>query len=253
VRRFLEEKLENHPKIQFNSLGPSPFHVDFFLIGVKNRDEESVSAMPRSGYDMLVVKAAFHREPLRSFTDRYEDILSCYYFITWRKNFLFRSSSKIIDLVMSLTKVTGSRWPVVNFRAMGKRERIISSIYVSLLHDKMLRISIDEFVNEGKRSQSIVAENALYHFIEDVLSELPVVPTAEIQKVVDIVEGRRQKFLDNSSTVVAGLLGAILGALLAFAFTTIGNDQQRSGPIPTLPQQSGAPPSSDSASGQPRP
>jgi len=31
VRRFLEEKFLNHQTVRFNSLGPSPFHADFFL------------------------------------------------------------------------------------------------------------------------------------------------------------------------------------------------------------------------------
>ncbi len=225
ARNFLDEKLKNHPTVKFNYLGPSPFHLDFFLLPANSGDEESVIETIRPGYNMLLLKTLPTGDPLQHFVGRFQDILSYFYYITWRRNALYRSSDRIIGLVRQLVREGGSKWPLASIRAMGKRQRLIGDTYTALLDDKMMRISIDKFVNEGKRDGSIIADNPLYKFIAHALSELPIVPNAEIQKVVDVIEGRRQKFLENSSTIIAGLLGAILGAFLAFAFTRLSGPQ----------------------------
>jgi len=215
AREFLQEKLKDHPKVKFNYIGPSPFHAKLIVKSLDGEEGESTVEIVSRGYNTIFVKVSDDEDDLMQVvSDRYLDILSCYYGIIWRRVSLYRSQARIIGQVRGLVDMGESKFPLASLKTMSKRKTTITEIFTDILDDKVQRISLDGFVNEATRDGTIAHDNILRHFLDDALSEIPKLPTDEIRKVVDIVEGRRSSFLQNGATLLAGLLGAIIGSLL---------------------------------------
>jgi hypothetical protein len=227
TREFLVEKLKSDPRVQFNCIGPSPFHVDLIVKYLEDgEDIESTVELPSRGYHTILMKILDEDDdPIQVVVDRYQDILSSFYYITWCRVSLLRGGHSIVGLVRELLGVTGSKSPFAHLRAMSKRENIITDIFNRILEDKMKRISLDEFVNEVKRTGTVNSSNIFAHFIDEAVLEIPILPTEEIRKVVDIIEGRTRNFFQNGATLLAGLLGAIIGSLLTIMLSHAGNNQ----------------------------
>lgn len=56
IREYLQEKLKEHPTVQFQFLGPSPFHADFFVEATDEKNDNSAKDLSISsrGYRTLL-------------------------------------------------------------------------------------------------------------------------------------------------------------------------------------------------------
>jgi hypothetical protein len=107
-----------------------------------------------------------------------------------------------------------------SFRRWFGQGRAIDEIFASILADKLNRAELSEHLAEAKTRDMFQGNSLVRPFIEREANDVSPAPSEEIKDILKMLEERRQATIRNSTTVVAGLLGGIIGATLTFLLAT---------------------------------
>lgn len=238
IRNYLEEKLRGNAKVQFQFLGPSPFHADFFVTRHNGQHGEAIAkdiSFSGRGYRTLYFEfpVADH-ELIDSFISINQDILSLYYAVIRYRNRSMRLGAKIAEGTEQLYSRSQSRGFLSSIPRWFRNGRIIDDVYKSILDQKMNDIGRARFLTEAKETDTIDESDIIYPFIEREAKDELWMPTDHVKDILKMLEDRRQGYIRNTTTVVAGLIGGILGAGLTFLLSSHATNLKPLGPLPQL-------------------
>lgn len=223
VRKYLEDKLGSHPKIEFQSLGPSPFHADVFLAeAVQGEKVEPKDLSTTSGYRTFYFPSASGRSSgqIAEFIDRYHATIAAFYTVVRNRNYRNRLSQAVTDGAMDLLQppITSGRWATFQYwRAFRQR---IDDVFEALLQEKINRVRQIRLTTEIEvDDEKIERESLFYPFVQRELRQSGVLPDEDIRELLVMLEDRRRGYFENAATLFSGLAGGILGALLGAALT----------------------------------
>lgn len=141
IRKYLAEKLQGHSKVQFQVLGPSPFHADVFLEpaegGALPGTAEDLTA-PGDGYRTLyfLTKARKANDTVMEFIVDYHKILSAYYSLVRARVHSHRVHAALVEGAMHLLHPARRRAPWARFVHWYALRAQIDSVFESLLAEK---------------------------------------------------------------------------------------------------------------------
>jgi hypothetical protein len=235
IREFLKQQFEEKKfeYIRFSFLGPSPFHADFFLHENNKHKSDidfdlngfSIDYTPQPGYDTFTI---FYTNSLYPnikeakealFLELSDDAGSFYSII--QCNLLqineWEKLEDLINILIEKSKLTrlkaiwykafylyGQVQEIVIALSEFESSRIWSSFYIKKDYQQLLNIGKKPYLDK---------------FLQEAMSEFPDYPVEQIKGIIDLLENRRSKTIDNFIIVVAALIGGIIGALITILVT----------------------------------
>ncbi|MCW1990685.1 hypothetical protein ACVJGC_008276 [Bradyrhizobium diazoefficiens] len=221
VREYLTEKLKDHQEIEFQFLGPSPFHADWF-VETSNTDaatERDLSAS-RLGYRTLLFQFPVKEDELiDAFIEKYKRMIGAFYDLIRLRN---------RDLICEINIENNTRDLIARSRSSGRNifrrwfgnGSVIDDVHQSILDQSLNTIAIGRFVASHMRDEIIHESSVLYHFFEENLKDETSPSTDDVKDILRMLEDRRQAYIRNTTTVVSGLIGGILGATLTYLLSS---------------------------------
>ncbi|MGN6146980.1 MAG: hypothetical protein ACTHPD_00420 [Rhizomicrobium sp.] len=245
IREHLKAKLSHDPNIELGFLGPSPLHADIFL---KHTDRpltephaEDISADPDSYRTFLFHVPKDDQNLLQTFEDLYENVLATFYRVALFRSELIRLRDAIIETTQSLFQSNRAKGLVGTIREYSKIGRVIDSAFELVLEERLCRVYMTEFVEE-RRTQSLQEKNIFYPMVMREVNDITQTPLEDVKEILRMVEERRQQYFGNFSTMIAGiaggLIGAIIGAAMTFGlglYTTHEHPDAKSPSVQTIP------------------
>jgi hypothetical protein len=226
IREYFEEKLRDDRFVEFQYIGPSPFHADIFALQAADAERAPVIkdlTSPGDGYRTFLVELATgDDDEVREFIRAYHDIFGTFYTACSYRSASIHLASNIMrgttDLFSDGVRKKG--WNA--FRRRLRQGQIIDSVFQSIIHEKMNRVELDGYLARKKESEEIDQTNPFFRIVEKEAADLYEVPTHDVKEILKMLEERRQGYFQNFATLISGLvgglLGAAIGAILTFLF-----------------------------------
>jgi hypothetical protein len=227
--------LQKQNQIIFDSLGPSPFHANFFLNGEIDKREDDkydydgfcVEHIPEKGYDIFDIY--FDKSLYTDLNKAKEAIfyelsgeIGLFYDLEHHNLLQLRQWENLQELVSSLIKIT--------------KGKDLKAFFSRLLHSngqiRDVIIMLSEF-----ESDHIWTTSTLKSFYQDLLNagrepyinsyllaninqNFPTYPTHQVRDVISLLENRRSKTVDNFIIILAAILGGFGGAIITLLLTS---------------------------------
>jgi hypothetical protein len=160
--------------------------------------------------------------PMDAFTAEYTPILGAYYYITMYRNKLLHQQ---VEVFAAVSEVLTGRRKIPLYRRFVRffslRSRV-ETVLDLLLQNQQVNFGLRRYVADKKRDNTITEDNAFARFVKELLEEEFTIPVDEVRDVIRVVEERRLRYFQNSTTLIAGLAGGILGALLTYLISSGG-------------------------------
>lgn len=228
VREFLEKHI-NEPSseyIRFESLGPSPFHANFFLKKEVQRSED----YPYRGFRC-------HRTPMRG-DDRLEFLLDPAFGVTHEvaKKGLFRVLKDEIGVFYLITHMRNLRhraWAdlqsdiseLVKAREKGFFRSLWQNLFSGArqIHDAFVGIAECEIEDMEGRTYLEQAYRGLFKYktepfldleLKESMQEWPVCPANQLREIVTLLETRRSRLVEGFILLLSAILGGVVGSII---------------------------------------
>lgn len=204
--------------VVFESLGPSPFHANFYLQPSETEDHEILmEEIKHRGYNDLVFKysdAASADEVLEFLYDELSDELGLFYDIQCRAVRLMRQGDSLTSDWQTLQSLTESSPAVYNMRARLRIHRN-AQILVSHAYTLQAQFAIEE--EQVKRDIASTYEKGtttyLDAFVRNRSERLPSYPVDSILKWAEHVEGASFKQAEIAAVILSAIGGGVIGSL----------------------------------------
>lgn len=229
VRKYLEQQFESNANgVTFETLGPSPYHCDFWLGGGEQEQADVflVKNEPsRQGYgecEMLYSPKHFESQKAAwdGVMDHVQESAEIYYGAVVARNTVMHKTSDVfthLEDLLALQRRKGWFSGVVRFL---KSPRANKDLLISLLEAETARLSgikyLDEALRSGEPRDGLPFFQAAREQFQTGSRELPV---GQISETVRLFEGRNLSNLGSVAVLVAGLFGGAIGALVASLLT----------------------------------
>ncbi len=205
--------------VAFESLGPSPFHANFYVRPGETEDYEiQMEEIKRRGYNDLVFKcgdAASVDEVLGFLYDELSGELGLFYDIQCRAVRLMRQGDSLTADWQSLQSLTESSPPVYNIRARVRIHRDAQRL-VSHAYTLQAQFAIEEKQVERDVASTYDKGTTTYldAFVRNRSERLPSYPVDSILKWAEHVEGVSFKQAEIAAVVLSALGGGVVGSLV---------------------------------------
>lgn len=228
IREFLRQEFKNLKPgiIQFECLGPSPFHANFFI---KNEViEESNKANWRfktkyligGGYDNI--EFYFNQEVFNNPEKAKEGLIEeltyeagFFYYIQSlhvQKMHSWREIEKILD---RLIYIHGKKLTKKGLRDFFIFPHLISKAFMSIVEFKVSEFSCSDSIrNDYNDVYSHQEEEYLKSYIDEQIKKDYSYPTEDMHKLIDFLEGRRTKTIEYFIALLSAILGGAIGSIL---------------------------------------
>lgn len=233
VRKFLEREIEknNSDFIRFESLGPSPFHVDCYVepastSDIKSRQEEiSSKRVPMLGYDKLtfyynVENITSPKQILDKVYREILDELGLYYWIVQIRSVRMGAWDEVegmLNELLALKKKGGMNgwWQ----RLINSGAKIDNGI-VNLIEFESQGIINENLVSLACRDiYSDAKQKHFDTFIDHERTDRIEYPIEQSNRLMALFERRRIKGLEMGALLLASVLGGVVGALLTITLS----------------------------------
>jgi hypothetical protein len=225
VRKFLEEKLRNHPVVLFQMLGPSPCHVNVFIDASKTPTSDVAKDLSLVGWGyrtlFFAVSATTPEQQIDRLVNEHNEVLAAFYMLVRLRNHSRALRETVTDGALDLLRPPkrSGRWAMFQ-HWRGYRERI-DAVFEALLQEKLNRVAQDRHEAGIREDEQVDTSSLFYPFIEREIGDPTKMPDEDIRELLIMLEERRRGYFENASTLVSGLVGGLLGATLG-AFLTFG-------------------------------
>lgn len=230
IRKYLAEKLDGHPKIDFQILGPSPFHADLFLDAATPQDVAGTALDVTelgAGYRTLLffTESTSADEQVEEIVSDYQTTLKSFYAIIRMNNYSSNLKSAVLEGASGLLRPISATSPWGRFNHWRAYRARIDDVFHSLLAEKMNRVANARFLAELHENEEINKGDVFYRFIErETKTEAPLLDE-DIRELLVMLEERRRGYFENSATLFSGLAGGILGAALGASLSVMLSTQ----------------------------
>jgi predicted CopG family antitoxin len=229
IRKFFEDQIPDSQDntIRFESLGPSPFHVDVYLNLEEGKFEENnfadliVESVVKRGYDFIKVYGNTKSyktlpEVKKRFIHSAGHELCFYYLLEQMSNKFYQEWQSLKDSVNELLR-----------RSM---EKGLMNVWYKLFYfpqltteavDKIAQFEINRIEWNTQRNifyrqiyKSAIDIPIFKSYIDDEINNLPQFPIKELSELITFVEKKRLKGLEFLILIAGSLFGGIIGTLL---------------------------------------
>lgn len=221
VREFLEREIDKlDTPIAFESLGPSPFHMNFFALHVPTQSEEVLTKETRlQGYDRLDIS---FRDPDSLLWSVYFELLSeldLYYQLIRQNRLRAAEWGQLADQWQELRKQTDIEVPIYNFTkrlAVHRSARkLIADAFTFAVEDKFsemarAQVMADEY---GKG-----LEERFKRYVDRVVEQDPYPVQSVIDWATHVYESSF-KTAEILMLVISATVGGIVGAAITGALS----------------------------------
>jgi hypothetical protein len=225
-RKYLEYLFSNDPHLEFESIGPSPFHVDFELLHAAFSSVEPVEfecrRKPKRGYDLVVFQYNATALGSNDHDDAYAHLIYC---LAPQLGLYYHTSASQIRIINAWNEVSNNHARLVDLSGESNANKIGSIFKISSL----VRASIVDIVNfesEYKSTMDYIKNELdddknrgvatyLDFYLERKIREFPRYDASKYYAFADFIEKRHSKWVEVSILAFAGLVGALIGGLLA--------------------------------------
>jgi hypothetical protein len=221
VREYLKDRIGT--KVDFGTIGPSPFHANFVFEECKSGKIEIYDMSEgQSGYARYLVKydQSFDDFPLETFIWRYGEVFSRYYYLTVQNLKLRNSRSNIIS----------ESWNLLNKKEVGFFKKVksifsdresIDRLQMELIEERLVRAETRSFILEHDNSDGLTLDLPVRSHFESFLKDIEPGSWSDFGDVAKFLEDRRQNVIRNLSTLSSGVVGGIIGALIGATATAM--------------------------------
>jgi hypothetical protein len=227
IRNYLQEKiLKIDPQLVLEVLGPTPLHAQIFLAAKHGTSgiNHLATISERPGYPDMFFGYPIHPsglplDPVDMFSSSYTPILGVHYYAVMYRNELLRQHAHVYEaldrLLLNPAKLYfGER--IRHFFGLSERVRDVMSL---IIENEKYAFGLEKYVAEKSRKGDLAKDSPFYSFVEGVLEDRFPLPVEKIRDVIRIVEDRRLRYIQNSISVFAALLGVVVGGLLTYFVT----------------------------------
>ena len=224
VRKYLERELDQSV-VGLSTLGPSPFHSNFFLELVQQQDRPFVvrREKPTDGYSQhwCSYESTNHgddvRQVIREVFHELGPELTAFYEACRFRLLRMMAWEKIEEPVRTSLLGDGrGRWR----DAVTSRFRQSRSI--RLVTHRLIRFEMDGiFERQGleesfDRTYSVPGRAYLRDEVEKAVKDLGEYPIEEVYRLIKFLEGRRSKQIELLVVLIAAIAGGIVGGIAAW-------------------------------------
>jgi hypothetical protein len=232
IRKFLEQQFaEKNPEyIRFESLGPSPFHANFSLAKGNDKTETydsngfSINCTSPKGYSKFEIH--YSSQYFSSFQAAQENLFSLLldeasvFYRTVHYDVLQINGWGIIQDLMNrlieTSKLKGLKafW-FQNFQLSQQVQDMVFALSEfegnRVLTPLSLRMMHQDLTKEGKKPY-------LQDFLQEGLDRFQEYPVNQVKDIIELLESRRSKRIDNLVLFMASIVGGIIGAVITRLF-----------------------------------
>ena len=224
ARRYMQRWL-NKPsnEVVFTTIGPSPFHADFYIEGHKtpnNTDRAfEYEILKTRGYADVTFRCCTEQyktamEARSALFYALEDELDLFYEIQRRDSESYRQWDDVQQLasnVIEQFKITG--WAQLHHTLT--RGRKLAALRVSLVEFEQGNLLKEHALNTAcRRVYGDGRITFLKSFIDDKLKDRRMFLTKQLIDLVEFIERRRSKSLEFLIVLIAALIGGIAGTII---------------------------------------
>lgn len=226
VREYLRKEFKRIESefLDFQCLGPSPFHANFMLIAEEEKAEcnwnYKIEQEPDFGYSNISIIYNPHNfvdieDARNSLLEYLESEFGFYYLTIVLKNKKMRDWIEIendLVIVSDKTKLKGIKKIIFKlFHSNNLMENIIT---------KLISFESNEIVNSGllSREYNSVYNSGSKHVFKKVIDENISddynYPINQSQKLIDFYYKKKIKRIDNFIIIISALIGGIIGSIV---------------------------------------
>lgn len=231
VKKFLEKQFEKtKSNIRFESLGPSPFHAEFFI--KPSRDEDNgkyrnglyPEQIEKRGYDLF----NFYYDPsyFSEATDLIQDVfkllldeVSVYYNIVLHdnlKNLGWEKLEAILDDILDIKTKKGINFLFYSLFLLPSK---IRNAVISIAEYESSNIWKDYFINRDYKNLTRTEKPLIDSYFKELFNQFAKYPIKQLREIIDFLERCRSKTIETIIIIMAALIGGSIGALITFFFT----------------------------------
>lgn len=232
VRKFLEHEFKNVKSdyIQFESLGPSPFHADCYIYPGESDGKNEVAwklqseILSQKGYDRII----FYFNPTQfmnaetakeKILNEILDELGFFYYVVQTEVEKMHDWRKIQNLVEQLISIQRAQRVKAFFARIFTLPKLINETLISLTEFESKGLYFEN-ANQKHYRDLFSARNAYFQIhIDKEMKDRIAYPTKEMSRLIGFFEGRRTKAVESLVVLIAAILGGAVGALLMILAT----------------------------------
>jgi hypothetical protein len=224
VREFLKKEFSKiDSEITFECIGPSPFHVDFYI---SNKENEKVinqiefSELEQKGYNKIVFK--YNKDIFETEDEAklhiYEELtneLALFYAITRENVIQMHSWSSIEDSLEQLNLMNKDqglfKYLKNKYLATNLRKKLINNLYVFKAENELYQHRVDHWIKEMYDNSDAVY---LRKYIESRSGHESHYPVDSVCDWMKHEENRSMKYFELSVRFSTSVIGGIIGAVI---------------------------------------
>jgi len=222
IRNEFKEKKSDY--IRFEYLGPSPFHLDCFLIPEKPKNDTEwlfkTTEFNQKGYDELTIhynNEEFENadEAMFNLVPSIIDELGFYYSFQQERVHKMREWSSLQKKLNKLLKIEKSKGILGVYKKFFLRQKLIGKLFIGIATFEGQNIYGDNFFKNNYKQTFLIDEDVFFkNFIDKELAEKQEYPIKQISELINFLESRRVKSVELTMTIIAAILGGVVGALI---------------------------------------
>ncbi|MEV7241642.1 hypothetical protein AB0N92_10400 [Streptomyces sp. NPDC093248] len=225
VRQFLRSEIGKlqRPDVRLRTLGPTPFHANFYLVAERNgeeiTDDLSVVVEKRPGYDKI--RFSYDKEKLAlddatrfTFAWLIPEIAT-FYVVSMAGTEKGRRATSTMGLAEVLAATYSTRGALSYLRRVVRNRRSLLTLRLALLNAKLMGVhelrGAEEVITAVYSNRTV---QVIRPYIDGELSEVYEEELETAEKTLDILDAQHTQEVQRATTFCASLLGVVVGALL---------------------------------------
>ncbi len=228
LREYLDNELQTQAaQIRIETLGPSPFHANFFLMAVQGENQRTserrspfhCSQEHQEGYDRITFSYSVNffeseEEAKEELFQKIDTELDLFYQIVQNKSRKMCEWAEIEEKLSSLLELQKDRSGLGRFKRMIKRGTAIDDL-VCLLCQFSGKNSFEDGSLKKSHGECYKTDvHFLKNYVDEGMKENQNYPITEISELIKFAEKRHNKAWENFVVLIAAIIGGIVGSLV---------------------------------------
>lgn len=225
VREYLkgEFKKSKYDYIRFESLGPSPFHLDCFLLPKKDEEKDWLfesNEFIQKGYNELTIfynKNQFQNadDAMEFLSESIVDEFGFYYAFQQGKVHKMYEWRKIQNKVYKLLKIEESKGIVGVYKKFFQRQGLIGKLFIGLATFEGQSIFDNNYYQNNYNQTFLIDEDVYFKtFIDKKMEENQNYPIKQTTELINFFESRRVKSIELTMAIIAAIVGGAIGSII---------------------------------------
>tara|TARA_R110002033_G_scaffold1489_1_gene12959 strand:- start:534 stop:1658 length:1125 start_codon:yes stop_codon:yes gene_type:complete len=225
VREYLkgEFKKSEYNYIRFESLGPSPFHLNCFLFPKKDEEKDWLfesNEFIQKGYNELTIFYNKHQflnsdDAMEFLSESIVDEFGFYYAYQQGKVYKMYEWRKIQNKLHKLLKIEESKGIVGVYKKFFQRQGLIGKLFIGLATFEGQSIFDNNFYQNNYNQTFLIDEDVYFKtFIDKEMEENQNYPIKQTTELINFLESRRVKSIELTMAIIAAIVGGAIGSLI---------------------------------------